>query len=807
MAVFWQDIHYALRRLKANWTFTLVVALTLALGIGANTAMFSVLNAVLLRPLPFRDPGRLVTLWTAFPAVGVHEDRTSTLNVEDISRESRSFEDVAIADPVSTNLTGGMEATRVSAAAASANLFPLLGVAPAIGRTYTADEEQRRERLVVLSFGLWQRQFGGALDVVHQTIEIDGAAATIVGVMPADFAFPDKHAQFWFPSTILPSWDSRLAQRDENDWLVIARLRDGVSVQQARTELSAVSSRLAASYPKENRGIEFRAVPLLDQMTGEQTPVTLLVLFAAVGCVLLIACFNVANLLLARSSGRSREIALRTALGASRPRLIRQLLVESTVLASLAGLLGLVFAQLSVELVKSMGPGSIPRLDEANLDWHVLLFTAAVSIGVGVLFGLAPALRISQTSPAEALRGGTGRTTGGGGGLPARRMLSALVVAEFAVAVLLLSGAGLLIRSLRQVQKVDPGYDPENVLLLSVSSPRTETPERRIVLFDEVLRQIRAQPGVVNAGAISDFFIGINIENALTIEGQPQGNGRGQVREENVNGNFFETMHVPLVRGRLFTADDNASAAPVAVINEAMARRYWPNEDPLGKRVKLGAPESPAPWLTVAGVVGDMHRRSLEDEPIPQIFRPFQQGTDRGMQIAVRVSGDPTSMAATLRAAVQSVDPRLPVYGVASLDRLLGASLAQRRFQTWLLSLFSAAALLLAAIGIYGVLGYSVAQRTQEFGIRMALGAPAGRVVGAVVKQGLGLAAGGLAIGLAGAALVSRALSSLLFGVHPNDALTFGAVLVVLASVAALACYLPARRVTRIDPVIALRNE
>ena len=802
----WQDLRYGLRVLRKNPGFTLIAVITLALGIGANTAIFSVVDAVLLRPLPYKDSDRLVFLWSENPKQNVRDITSSYANVSDWKNQNRSFEDLAVFDPTSVTLTGTDDPEQIDSVRASANLFPLLGVTPVIGRTFSPEEEENKARVVVLSYGLWQRRFGGSRGVIGQTLEIDNVKSQVIGVMPEHFQFPGKDAQVWEPDTLFPDWEAQKARRGTGSWRVVGRLKSSASLEHTQAEMNTIAQRLEQAYPDANKGLGVNLVPFDLQLTGRNVRLALWILFGAVVFVLLIACTNVANLMLARGLAREREFAIRAALGADRLRLIRQLLTESAVLSSLAGLFGLLLAAAGIKALISFGPQDIPRLEGVGIDPRVVAFTLGVSLLTGILFGLAPALKVSQSDPGAALKEGRSSSGGPGG----RRTRGLLVIAEFSLAVLLLSGAGLLVRSFIHIQSVDPGFDPRRVLLVQALPSSSSTSDQWRMFYEQLVERVSALPGVERAGIIHDIFINGNPDGIITIEGRAESlsaQARIPFKRDPISPAFFETMRVPLLKGRFFDDRDRPDSAPVAIINDTMARQFWPGEDAVGKRFKIGPAQSPDPWLTVVGVVGDMRRQSLERQPIAQIFMPFPQSPSRNMNLLVRATSDPADLAPAIRNEIRSIDKTVPIYNVSTLEGRLEEAAAQRRFQTWLLTLFSAVAMLLAAVGIYGLIHQSVKLRTHEIGIRMALGAGPGHILRLVITQGMSLAVCGIGVGLLAALWLTRILSGLLFGVTATDPATFIAAPLLLAVVAFLACLLPARRATQVNPVIALRGE
>jgi predicted permease len=800
-----QDLRLGVRMLIKHPSFTVVAVLTLALGIGANITIFSVINAVLLRPLPYPDADRLVFLWSEAPAQNIRERASAYANVADWREQNKSFEDIAAFDPTVVTLTGVAEPEKVMSIRTSANLFPLLGVAPMLGRTFTADEEQQKVRVVVLSHGLWQRRFGASPNVLGQTLEIDGVSSQVIGVMPEHFA-SDKETRIWEPHTLFPDWEAQKAQRGTGSWQVVGRLKAQVSLAQAQTEMNTIAQRVEQAFPVANKGLGVNLVPLQLQYTGSNVRLALWMLFGAVALVLLIACTNVANLMLARGITREREMAIRMALGAPRMRLLRQLLTESALLSLLGGAVGLFIASWGIRAILGFSPPNIRNLDSVTIDTRVLAFATIVALLTGLLFGLAPALKISQTQPGAALKEGRSAS----GGISGRRLRSLLLITEFSLAVLLLAGAGLLLRSFSKLQAVDPGFDPARVLHMQLTPARNSTADQWRVFYGQVSERITSLPGVEAAGLTSEIFIGGNPDGLITIEGaSPEAAATARIpfRGDVISEGLLETLRVPLRKGRFFNAQDNQAAVPVTIINETMARRFWPGEDALGKQFKLGPAQSTNPWLTVVGVVGDMRRQSLERQPIAQIFQPYLQSSERRLILLIRTRGEPTQLAPVVRSEIRALDKTVLVNGIATLESQLDQRVAERRFQTWLLALFSALALLLAAVGIYGLIHQTVALRTREIGTRLALGAQPRDVLRLVIGEGMGLALCGVGIGLLAAFALTRVLAGLLFGVTATDPTTFIAAPLVLLLVALLACYLPARRAARVDPVFALRHE
>ncbi len=806
-----QDLRYAARRLLRSPGFTAVAVLTLALGIGANSAIFSVVNGVLLRSLPFAEPERLVQLGTIKPGEEPQAGTVSPPDFVSLREENRVFTEVVAFTYGGATLTGTGEPERIEAAWVSAGFFELLGAAPVLGRTIGPEENQPgNSEVAVLGYGLWQQTFGGDPGIVGRTITLNGITRTVVGVAPPGFGFPEQRA-VWAP---LPYNESFSAETDVNrraQYLgVLARLRPGTTLEQARAEVSTISARLEQEFPQTNTNVALALVPLREVMVGEvRTP--LLILLGAVGLVLLIACANVANLLLARAAARESEMAVRTALGAGRGRIVRQLLTESVLLGLVGGVLGLLLAYWGTALLTTLQPEGIPRLEEIGVDRTVVTFTLGVSLLTGVVFGLIPALQVTRANLMGALKeGGRGALSGRQG----QRARSLLVVAEMALAVMLLVGAGLLLRSFLQLQQVDPGFRPEQTLAVDLSLPDHSYPEpaQRHEFYRTLLERVEALPGVRGVGAVNMLPMG---EDHLVINYHVRGRepappGEGGVLEVRVaTPEYFRAMEIPLLRGRAFTEADHADAPQVALINETTARHVFPGEDPIGQFIRLGwgIGEGRFAGGEVVGIVGDVRQFGPGADFAQEIYLPFAQVPQHGMTVVARTASDPLALAGAIRSEVRTLDPNLPVMGLRTLEQVVSQAVAQPRFYMLLLSIFAAAALLLAAIGIFGVMAYMVAQRTREIGIRIALGAEPARVQQLVVGRALRLAIGGVVIGGVGALALTRVLESLLFGVSATDPVTFAAVALLLTAVALLASYLPARRATRVDPMIALRAE
>jgi len=800
-----QDLRYGARMLLKNPGFTLIAVLTLALGIGANTAIFGIVNAVLLRPLPFKDPSRLVTVWESNAAKGQTHGAVGGANFTDWRNQNQVFESLAAYFSWTYNLTGDDEPQRLRAAVVSAGFFQTLGVEAVLGRALLPEDDQEaNENVVVLSHALWQSRFGGSREVIGRTIMLNNRPHTVVGVMPGDFDFPDDKTEIWRPMAMSP----QDAQNREGKWLkVVGRLKTDVSLEHASAAMNTIAGRLAESYPKTNAGWGVNLTPLREELVGKARGF-LLTLFGAVLFVLLIACVNVANLLLTAAAARRKENVIRVALGAHALRLLRQFLVESLLLAALGGALGLAFAFWSLDALIAFSPDDVPGLAKAAIDGRALSFTLALSLGATLIFGLIPAWQVSKSGLNETLKQG-GHTTGGDG----RRAQDVLVVAEVAAGVVLLVGAGLMIRSFLRLQAVEPGFDPHNVLTMRIMLPAGKYGENHqsIAFFQQALDRIKTLPGVVSAGAVQDLPLSQNTMNyAFGVEGRPDVPAveRPQAAYRAVTEDYFRTMGIPLVAGRAFTGQDNLQKAPVVIINQTMARRFFPGADPLGKKIRFGEPNDPA--STVVGVVGDVKHLGLADDEVPAIYQPHAQKRFawlRWMTIVVRADDAPLSLIAPIRSRIAEVDRAQPVYDIATMEQLLSKSITPTRFPTILLGLFALLALALAAVGLYGVMSYAVARRANEIGLRMALGAQARDVLTLVIGRGMKLTLLGLVIGLAGATTLTSVLKTLLFNISATDPLTFAGVACTLLGVALLACYLPARRATRVDPLVALRRE
>jgi putative ABC transport system permease protein len=790
-----QDLRYGARSLRSNPGVTAVALLSMALASGASIAIFGVVHSVLLRALPYHAPDRITVLWATSTLNGSLENNTSVPNFEDWRKRTRTLEDLASYREADASFTAGGEADWIEFAWVYGDFFSLMGRNPVLGRTFNTNDTDAHE--VVLSNRLWRMQFGASPDVIGRTVELSGMAFQVVGVMPEGFAFPFEETLLWAPAVSLPNWQARRSDRGGGFGPILARLRPGATLDQARAEADLINRELAAEFPIDNANRGMRLVPLAAQIHGKTAPFMLSVLSGAVLLVLLIACANAANLLLARGAVRRQEIALRGALGASKGRIFRQLVTESMLLSCLAGTLGLPFAALSIRALIALAPHGIARLADARIDTPVLIFSFALSLGTGLLFGLAPAMRISQQ--VNNLQ----QTSG----IDSRWMRRAFVVAQVGLAVVLLTGAGLLIRSFEAVQAVDPGFRTSRVLAATLRFGNALPRDRRAALYREAMSRISHLPGVKAAGAISTmFFLGDEGKFGLrAVEGRPF-----ESRElwtpmtwATISGDYFQVLGEPLLRGRFFSDQDTKNTTPVVIINETMARRYWPGEDPIGKGIKgFDSRGRNDEWVRVIGVVKDMHSRGVERSPMAQIYEAQAQSLDETENLVIRT--DETTVG-VLRDTVGSLDDTAILTDMTTLGERLQEQNAPRRFQTLLLSLFAGLALALAGAGIFAMMHYAVAQRTKEIGIRMAIGASRAKVVQTILREALLLVGMGVGVGLAGSLALSRAIRGLLFEVGPGDPITSSVVSLLLAVVALFACYIPARRATRIDPMIALR--
>jgi putative ABC transport system permease protein len=831
MQTFWQDLRYGARMLLKYRGFTLIAIITLALGVGANTAIFSVVNAVLLRPLPYTESERMMTVDATDLAHGFASMGINLPDFREWRASNRSFEAMAAFSVEKYNIAGNEEPERIAGAMASADFFKVMGVNPAQGRAFAREEEQYgRHRVVVLSDGFWRRRFGAQTRLDGQTIKLDGEVFTVIGVMPRGFQFPTQNVVLWSPLAVADGSDYNTRG---SFWLnVVGRLKKGVGAAQARSDIAGIQRRIEEAN-KGGIGVGVNVTPLREKTVGSARR-GLLVLLSAVLFVLLIGCANVANLSLARASARRREIAVRMALGASRGRLIRQLLTESLLLGLLGGLAGLLMALWGVDALVGLEP-NLPRLDEIKVDSAALAFTFALALVTSLVFGLAPALQSTRNDFNETLKEGGRGESGGGRG---RRLRNGLVVAEVAMALVLLVSAGLMINSLLRLLRVDPGFRTDNVLTMRISLPEDKYPNDRPDLIrgfhSRLIERVASLPGVESAGLTSALpLTNSGWSKYFSIEGRPAPRLLEEVpvmQFRNISGDYFKTLAIPLIKGRYLNRDDTRDALPAAVINETMARLYFPNEDPVGKRVWLGPPEEliPSDWIpsgmdfkgfrftryAIAGVVKDVLYDGLNQRGKPEIYMPDEQsdnnkfpGASPSMYLAVHTTTDPLSLAPAVRRQVFELDKEQPVTEVATMERLVAASLSQSRLSALLLAIFGAVALVLAAVGVYGVMSYAVTERVREIGVRMALGATRRDVLRLVVGRGMILAGAGVSIGLAGALIATRLMKTLLFNVSATDPLTFAVIALLLTAVALLACYIPARRATKVDPMTALRCE
>ena len=810
-----QDLGYGLRTLVKNPGFTIVAVLALALGTGANTAIFSVINGVLLRPLPFQEPDRLVMVWTNNTKSNQPQNAISVPDFLDY-RDNGVFEKIACLSYDDFNLTGGDQPEHVQGTMVSANFFSVLGVAPQLGRAFLPNEDQAgADRAVIISNALWKRRFGGDPALLNQTIQLNGTGFTVVGVAPPDFQSPEKGDDLWVPMSFdgadrlrFPSitGPGDLKKRVVRFLKAVARLKPGVALNSAQAEMSTIAGRLEKQYPDSNTGFGINLVPLHRQIVGDIRP-ALLLLLAAVGLVLLIACANVANLLLARAAARQKEIAIRVALGAGRARLIRQLLTESVMLAIVGGALGLVLAWVGLRVLVRINPANVPRLDEIGIDGYVLGFTMLVSVLTGLLFGLVPALQASRPDLNETLKEGARGSTGGIG---RQRVRSVLVVTEIALTQMLLIGAGLMIKSFYSLQQVNPGFNADRILTMQVTLPPLKYAEDSQItaFYEQALKRIEALPGVQAASAATSLpLTGNSISRRFTVDGRAPAstNERLSANYFAISPDYFRAMGIRLVSGRSFTDQDRDKSQQVIIINDTMRRRFWPNEEGIGKHISITAEAGVS--REIVGVVADVKNSSLDAESGLEIYEPYLQSPWSFMALAVRTMADPLRLAPVVKDEILAIDKGQPVYDVKTMAQIVGDSVSQPRLYMLLLGIFATIALVLSAVGIYGVMNYSVNQRKHEIGIRMAIGAQPSDILKMIVGQGMLLASLGVVIGVVAAFFLGRIIEMLLFGVSGRDLMTFLGLPVVLVLVSLLSSYIPARRATRVDPMIALRAE
>ena len=821
METWWHDLRHGLRVLASQPAFTAVAVASLALGIGANTAIFSVTNALLLRPLPYDDADRITILWQRSPGLGVQQDWFSTGQYLDIRSDNQVFSDVAATIGASFNLTGRGMPERIDGARVSSSLFPLFGAKAAAGRVFTAEEDKPgKPPVVILSNGYWKRRFGSDPSVVGKSLTLNGNTLTIVGVMAADFVFNKEimpavngiqNVDLLLP---LPLNETARANRGGEDFNIFAKLKPGITVAKAQADMNVLAARMKRDYPANyppNGGLTISVVPLINQVVGD-VRLALYVLLGAVGLVLLIACGNVANLLLSRAAVRQKEMAIRAAVGASRERIVRQLLTEAVVLAALGGILGLALAVVAVQILGRFGSANIPRLGEIGVDARVLAFTFAISLITGIVFGLVPALRASRLDLNDVLReGGRGAVGTSAFGLGHHQLRKLLIAGEIALSLVLLIGAGLLVRSYQRITSANPGFDAQNVLSLRISLPgfKYRTPEAVVAFYRDLEQRVRALPGVQHVGTnyllpLSSVALGWE---PISIEGYvPKAAGEDLIIASSgyVSPGYFRTLGIPLLKGRYFDERDVHGAPDVVIVDDKLAGRFWPNQDPIGKRMRRG---DSGPWRTVIGMVADTKQYEVDGEPPITAFYPVEQLGVSSRFLVVKTASNPAGLVSAVTREVRSLDADLPVYDVSMMEERLADSFARRRFSMFLLGVFAACASLLAAIGIYGVVSFWVSQRTRELGIRAALGARQMDIMRLVIGQAVVLVVGGIVVGLVAAFGLTRVMASLLFGVSATDAVTFALLALVLGVVALVASYVPALRAAGVPPIVALRHE
>ena len=806
MANLRNDIRYAIRNLIKRPGFTLIAVITLALGIGANSAIFSAINALLLKPLPFPDLDRVVAIWDKMPSRGVVHNEVAMANYLDWRAQNQSFEQLALYRWWSANLTGVEPPERIQGFLVTANFLDALGIKPIMGRNFSEEENQPgKDAVAIITHSLWQRRFGGDPNIINKTITLNSVTRTVIGVMPERFNFP-KGSEVYAPLPISPQLAS---SRDSHGYYVVGRLKPGVSLQSAQADTDTITARLEKQYPETNTGWGATVYPIVKD-TVRMYDTALWIMMGAVGFVLLIACANVANLMLARASGRQKEIALRAALGASRWRIIRQLLTESLIVALIGGALGVLVAFWGIDLLRVSNPGEAatfaPGWYQLGINAPVLLFTLALSFLSGLVFGLAPAWQFSKPDLNNALKEGGRQTTGG-----SHRLRSSLVVFEVALSLVLLVGAGLLVRSFLALLKTNPGFNPDNVLTMNLVLPGAKYKEepQRDSFYRDLVQRVKALPGVESVAVVNYLPLGgSNSSDAYLVEGaaEPPPGQENEGRYRVCTTDYFQTMQIPIIKGRGFTEQDKAGAPRVVIVNETLARKHWPGADAVGKRVRFYGPLEKSPWMEIVGIVRDV-KYELNLPVTPEYFLPHAQDSWHAMVLVARTKVEPASLSASVRQQVWAIDKDQPVFDVRTMQEVRSISVALYTFSSVMLGIFAGVALLLAAIGIYGVMAFNVTQRTHEIGIRMALGARAPDVMKLVVKHGMTLAVIGLVFGLAGAWALTRFMEKLLVGVQPTDLLTFSAVSFCLLVAALLACYLPARRATKVDPLVALRYE
>lgn len=811
------DLKFAFRLLLKNPGFTAVAMVALALGIGANTAVISLVNALLIRPLPYHEPARIVLMLEHFRSQHLDAIPVSAPEFVDYHKNSRSFDRMAVFQSSTFNFAGGDRPERIFGAVGSAELFDVLGVKPIRGRTFAAgDCTAGHDDVLVISERLWKRRFNHDSHIVGSKILANGRSFTIIGVMPASFDFPisvfgiqgvqfGEQADVWQP---LAFTESELKIRYSRSYAIVARLAPGISARQGQAELDTITATMRKSYPNnypQDDSFGVTAFPLNEVVLGPMKPL-LLILVAAVFLVLLIVCANLTTMMLARAAAREREMGIRVALGAGRWRLLRQVLVESVFLSLSGGVAGVLLGIWALDLLKTLGTQTVPRLGEVNLDWHVLITTFVIAVGTGIIFGVVPGLVSGDPNLTETLKEG-GR--GSSSGARRTRLRQALVVAEVALALVLLANAGLLIKSFLQLQRVNAGFNPRNALTVEISLPSLTYPDNaaQARFYTEVEKRIAAWPGIKNAGFTNILpMSGTNSDASFDIEGRASSDKDPSPDEEFrlISPGYFEAMEIPLLQGRYFRESDNANAPPVTIINAALAKRYWPNEDPLGKRIKISASAMKEKWATIIGVAGNVRHRGLDDDPLPEYYAPITQTSNDRATLIVRSVQDPVALTSAVRTAVREVDPTQPIAHVRTLEQVISDSVAPRRLAVWLLALFAAMALALASIGIYGVMSFLVVQRTHELGVRMALGAQRRDILRLVVGHAAKLVLAGTIIGLTFAFATTHLLAAMLYHVSPHDLTTFALVTIALGAIALLASYIPTSRVIRSDPMLAL---
>ena len=813
-----QDIRFSVRSLIKTPNFTMVAVTLLALGIGASTSIFTVVNAVLLRPLPYSESDRLVMLWETNPRFQIAGDALPVTpgSFMDWREQNTCFEQVAAFGSSQLNLSGIGEPEQVACSSVSGNFFELMRVAPLLGRGFSdADEKPGAARVAVISYALWQRRLAGAADAIGKTLALDGESYSIVGVAPKGFQFPragelpystgvTTSTDLWKPMALTDEFINR--KRANHQLSVLARLKAGVTPEQARTDMKAIAARAEQDIPN-SKGIGVKLVPLAEQVVGN-VRIGLLVLAGAIGLVMLIACANVANLMLARAAARTKEIAIRAALGASRFRIVRQLATEALLVGLASGVAGLLLSLWGVKSLVALAGSNLPRTNEIAMDFRVVAVTFGMALLSSVLFGLLPAIGASKVNLSQSLKQGTTtRDT-----FHRNRLRGALVVAEVAISLVLLIGSGLMIKSLARVLAVDPGFRPDNTLTLRISLAGSKYPNasQQIAFFQDVNRRVAAIPGMQSAGLISSAPLGGGLyAGGFSIESQPAASeAQDQTADRRmISPDYFNTLGIPLIEGRAFSDRDDQNSLGVAIVSESLARRFLPNEDAIGKRIKLGGRDSTRPWLLIVGVCGDVRDTALESDARPCVYVPYPQFAGSSMTLVARTAVDPKTLVSAIREQVWAVDKDQPITDVKTMSAYVSNSVAPRRSNAILLGAFAAVALVLASVGVYGVIAYSVTQRVREIGIRIALGAESGDVIKLIVGRGLALVSVGIVLGLAGALALTRVMSSLLYGVRATDPITFALVTFLLIGVSVLASYIPARRAARVDPMVALRNE